>query len=61
MNKVVTYYNVFTKKEKQPHSIEEQEKFFKDYISNHKELEFIEIPNKKKTRREKNEESSSLL
>ncbi len=45
MEKAVTYYRVFTEKERQPHSLEEQKKFFKEYISNHKEFEFIEISN----------------
>lgn len=62
MEKTVTYYRVFTKKERQLQSLEEQKKLCKEYISNHKKFEFIEIPNnKEKQGGEKNEESGSIL
>lgn len=43
MKRAVAYCRVSTEKENQIHSLENQKKYFNDYISNDKELEFVEI------------------
>ena len=43
MKKTVAYCRVSTAKENQLHSLENQKKYFNDYISNDKELEFVDI------------------
>lgn len=43
MKKTVAYCRVSTDKENQLHSLENQKKYFNDYISNDKELEFVDI------------------
>ena len=43
MKKTVAYCRVSTDKENQLHSLENQKKYFTDYISNDKELEFVDI------------------
>lgn len=43
MKKAVAYCRVSTEKENQLHSLQNQKRFFEEYISNDKELEFIEI------------------
>lgn len=43
MKKVVAYCRVSTEKESQLHSLENQKKYFNDYISNNEELKFVDI------------------
>lgn len=43
MKRAVAYCRVSTEKENQLHSLENQKKYFAEYISNDKELEFVGI------------------
>ena len=43
MKRTVAYCRISTSKENQLHSLENQKKFFNDYISNDEELEFVDI------------------